>query len=113
MGLQNSLNSLLHYIIIALGIFLAVDNLGVSLSALVAVGGVLLVGIGFGLQDLAKDFISGLIILLERPVCTGDFIEIGQDKGTITDIGLRATVINTYEDIEILIPNGKLLNSVA
>lgn len=111
-GLQHSLNRLLHYVIIALGIFVAVDNLGVSLSALAAVVGVLLVGIGFGLQDLAKDFISGLIILLERPIRKGDFIEVNGHQGTVMEIGLRATLINTYDDIEILIPNGKVINEV-
>lgn len=115
-GVQHALNRLLHYIIVAVGIYLAIDNLGVSLTALAAIGGVLLVGIGFGLQDLAKDFISGLILLLERPIRKGDFIEVGKDKskvqGTVMEIGLRATVINTYDDIEILIPNGKLINDV-
>lgn len=111
-GTQHALNRLLHYVIIALGIFLAVDNLGVSLSAIAAVGGVLLVGIGFGLQDLAKDFISGIILLIERPIRKGDFIEVDEFKGSVMEIGLRATLINTYDDIEILIPNGKLVNDV-
>lgn len=111
-GIQHSLNRLLHYIIISLGIYLAIDNLGVSLTALAAVGGVLLVGIGFGLQDLAKDFISGLILLLERPIRKGDYIEVEKNQGTVMEIGLRATVINTYDDIEILIPNGKLINEI-
>ena len=115
-GMQHSLNRLLHYIVVAVGIYLAVDNLGVSLSALAAVAGVLLVGIGFGLQELAKNFISGLILLLERPIRKGDYIEIGQEKthvqGTVIEIGLRATTINTYDDIEIIIPNGKLINEV-
>ncbi len=102
----------MHYIIVGLGVFLAVDNLGVSLTALAAVGGVLLVGIGFGLQDLAKNFISGVILLLERPVRKGDYIEVEGVQGTVQDINLRATVINTYDDVEILIPNGKLINSV-
>lgn len=111
-GLQHALNRLLHYVIISVGVLMAVDNLGVELSTLAAIGGVLLVGIGFGLQDLAKDFISGLIILLERPIRKGDFIELKSYQGTVVEIGLRATVINTYDDIEILIPNGILLNQM-
>jgi small-conductance mechanosensitive channel len=111
-GTQHALNRLLHYVVISLGIFLAVDNLGISLSALAAVGGVLLVGIGFGLQDLAKDFISGVILLIERPIRKGDFIEVDEFKGSVIEIGLRSTLINTYDDIEILIPNGKLINDV-
>src|SRR5699024_9962177 len=75
-GVQHSLNRILHYVIIAIGIYLAIDNLGISLTALAAIGGVLLVGIGFGLQELAKNFISGLILLLERPIRKGDYIEV-------------------------------------
>ncbi len=111
-GVQHSLNRILHYLIIAIGIYLAIDNLGISLTALAAIGGVLLVGIGFGLQELAKNFISGLILLLERPIRKGDYIEVGEKQGTVLDIGLRATIIRTYDDIEIQIPNGELINGV-
>ncbi|HET7275203.1 MAG TPA: mechanosensitive ion channel domain-containing protein [Longimicrobiaceae bacterium] len=111
-GVQYALNRLLHYTIIALGIFLAVDNIGISLTALAAVGGVLLVGIGFGLQTIAQNFVSGLILLLERPIRKGDFVEVADVQGTVRDIRARATVINTYDDIEVIIPNGKFITEV-
>jgi small-conductance mechanosensitive channel len=109
---QYSLNRLLHYTVLAIGIILAVDNLGISLTALAAVGGVLLVGVGFGLQNIAQNFVSGLILLLERPVRKGDFIEVDDVAGTVGEIRARATVIHTYDDIEIIIPNGKLITEV-
>jgi small-conductance mechanosensitive channel len=111
-GVQYSLNRLLHYVILATGFILAIDNLGISLTALAAVGGVLLVGIGFGLQNIAQNFVSGLILLLERPVRKGDFIEVAGAEGTVTEIRARATLINTYDDIEIIIPNGKLITEI-
>src|SRR5699024_7832285 len=87
-GVQHSLNKVLHYVIMAVGLYLAIDNLGVSMTALAAVGGVLLVGIGFGLQELAKNFISGIILLLERPIRKGDYIEVDNVGGTVLEIGL-------------------------
>ncbi len=111
-GVQYALNRLLHYVIVALGIFLAVDNLGISLTALAAVGGVLLVGIGFGLQNIAQNFVSGLILLLERPIRKGDYVEVAGVEGTVRHIRARATVIKTYDDIEVIIPNGKFITEV-
>lgn len=108
-GVRYSLNRLLHYVILTVGIFLAIDNLGISLTTLAALGGVLAVGIGFGLQNIARDFVSGVIMLLERPIRKGDYVEVDGVGGTVRDIRARATVINTYDDIEILIPNGKFI----
>ncbi|HEU4452727.1 MAG TPA: mechanosensitive ion channel domain-containing protein, partial [Longimicrobium sp.] len=76
-GVQHALDRLLHYAVVALGAFLALDNLGVSVTALAGLGAVLAVGIGFGLQNIAQNFVSGLILLLERPVKKGDFVEVG------------------------------------
>lgn len=108
-GIQYALNRLLHYVVVGLGVLLAVENLGVSLTSLMAIGGVLLVGIGFGLQNIAQNFVSGLILLIERPIRKGDFVEVGGHAGTVQDIRARATVINTYDDIEIIIPNGQFI----
>jgi small-conductance mechanosensitive channel len=71
-GVQYALDRLLHYVVLGLGVFLALDNLGVSVTALAGLGAVLAVGIGFGLQNIAQNFVSGLILLLERPVKKGD-----------------------------------------
>lgn len=108
-GVQYALNRLLHYVVLAIGIFLAVDNLGINLTALAAVGGVLLVGIGFGLQNIAQNFVSGLILLLERPIKMGDFVEVGDTRGTVREIHARATVVTTLDNVDILVPNGQFI----
>lgn len=108
-GVQYALNRLLHYVVLAIGIFLAVDNLGINLTALAAVGGVLLVGIGFGLQNIAQNFVSGLILLLERPIKKGDYVEVGDTRGTVREIHARATVVTTLDNVDILVPNGQFI----
>jgi small-conductance mechanosensitive channel len=108
-GIQYSLNRLLHYLIIAVGGFLALENLGVSLTALAGVGAILAVGIGFGLQNITQNFVSGLILLLERPVKKGDFVEVGDVRGTVRDIRARATIVTTLDNVDILVPNGQLI----
>lgn len=108
-GVQYALNRLLHYGIMGLGIFLALDNLGISVTGLAALGAVLGVGIGFGLQNIAQNFVSGLILLLERPVKKGDFVEVGDTRGTVREIRARATVVTTLDNVDILVPNGQFI----
>jgi small-conductance mechanosensitive channel len=108
-GVQYALNRLLHYAIVALGLFLALDNLGISITALAGLGAILAVGIGFGLQNIAQNFVSGLILLLERPVKKGDFVVVGDTRGTIREIRARATVVTTLDNVDILVPNGQLI----
>jgi small-conductance mechanosensitive channel len=108
-GVQYALNRLLHYAILGFGIFLALDNLGISVTALAGLGAILAVGIGFGLQNIAQNFVSGLILLLERPVKKGDFVEVGDTRGTVREIHARATVITTLDNVDILVPNGQFI----
>jgi small-conductance mechanosensitive channel len=108
-GVQYALNRLLHYGILALGFFLALDNLGISITGLAALGAIVGVGIGFGLQNIAQNFVSGLILLLERPVKKGDFVEVGDTRGTVREIHARATVITTLDNVDILVPNGQFI----
>jgi small-conductance mechanosensitive channel len=86
--------------------------MGVNTSAIVGAGAVLLVGIGFGLQKLAENFISGLLLLLERPVRKGDFIDVGGVLGTVEDIGLRATHVISREGVTMIVPNASLVTSL-
>jgi potassium efflux system protein len=81
----------------------------VSVSALAGLGAVLAVGIGFGLQNIAQNFVSGLILLLERPVKKGDFVEVGDVRGTVRDIRARATVVTTLDNVDIIVPNGRFI----
>lgn len=108
-GVQYALNRLLHYLILAVGAFLALDNLGISLTALAGLGAILAVGIGFGLQNIAQNFVSGLILLLERPVKKGDFVVVGDTRGTVREIHARATVVTTLDNTDILVPNGQFI----
>jgi small-conductance mechanosensitive channel len=108
-GVQYALNRLLHYVIIGVGIFLALDNLGVSVTALAGLGAILAVGIGFGLQNIAQNFVSGLILLLERPVKKGDFVEVGDVRGSVRQIHARATVVTTRDNVDIIVPNGQFI----
>lgn len=91
------------------GVLIALTTVGLNMSAVFAALAVLLVGIGFGLQKMAENFISGLILLVERPLSIGHFIQVDAFKGTVKDIGLRATRIETEEGLMHLIPNGDLI----
>jgi small-conductance mechanosensitive channel len=108
-GVQYALNRLLNYVVLALGLLVALENLGISVTALAGIGAILAVGIGFGLQNIAQNFVSGLILLLERPVKKGDFVEVGDIKGTVREIHARATVITTVDNVDVLVPNGQFI----
>jgi small-conductance mechanosensitive channel len=84
--------------------------MGVDTSAIMAGGAVLLVGIGFGLQKLAENFISGLLLLIERPVRKGDFVDVGGVLGTVDDIGLRATRVHSRDGVTVIVPNSNLIS---
>jgi small-conductance mechanosensitive channel len=108
-GVQYAMNRLLHYLVLAVGLFVALDNLGFSITALAGLGAILAVGIGFGLQNIAQNFVSGIILLLERPVKQGDFVEVGDTRGTVRSIYSRATVITTLDNVDIVVPNGQFI----
>lgn len=84
--------------------------MGVSISSLAAVGAVLMVGIGFGLQNLTQNFISGIILLVERPIKVGDIIKVGTTSGKVVDIRVRSTVVQTRDDVTIIVPNSKFIS---
>jgi small-conductance mechanosensitive channel len=108
-GVQYALSRLVHYVVVAVGAFLALDNLGISITALAGLGAILAVGIGFGLQNITQNFVSGLILLLERPVKKGDFVVVGETSGTVRDIRARATVVTTLDNVDIVVPNGQFI----
>ena len=108
-GIQYALSRLLNYFVLAVGTLVALENLGISITALAGLGAILAVGIGFGLQNIAQNFVSGLILLLERPVKKGDFVEVGDIQGTVREIHARATVITTLNNVDVLVPNGQFI----
>lgn len=109
-GVEHSISRTLHYVIMVLGVFVALDHAGLDLTALAAVGAVLMVGVGFGLQNVANNFISGLILLFERPVQVGDFIEAGGTLGTVRAIRARSAIVETLDHIAIIVPNSVLVS---
>lgn len=102
----------LRYVVIIGGLFAAISAMGLNLSSLSIFAGALGVGIGLGLQDVVRNFVSGLILLFDRSIEVGDFIELANGSaGQVGSIGPRATTITTNDNVDILIPNAQLLSS--
>jgi small-conductance mechanosensitive channel len=110
-GIQLAILKVLHYLMVGLGIIVAVQTIGLNLTSLAVVFGLLSVGIGFGLQNIVSNFISGLIILFERPIKIGDQITIGDVLGKVSNISLRATLIRTFDNVSIIVPNSEFITS--
>jgi len=110
-GIAHSTGSILRYIILVIGFIVILQTAGLNLSALGLLAGALGVGIGFGLQGIANNFISGIIILFERPVKVGDRIQVGEIEGDVVIIAARATTVITNDNIAIIIPNSEFINN--
>jgi small-conductance mechanosensitive channel len=110
-GVQLSIARLVHYATVLVGFFVLLRALGFGLSQITILGGALGVGIGFGLQAIVNNFVSGLILLFERPLKIGDVIEVGELVGEVKELGLRATTVQTYDNAEIVIPNSELITT--
>ncbi len=111
MGTTAVVKRLLHYAIMAVGLGIALDTLGVSLGALFAAGAIFAVGIGFAMQNIAQNFVSGLILLVERAIKPGDVVEVEGRVVRILKMGIRTTIARTRDDEEIIIPNASLVQS--
>jgi potassium-dependent mechanosensitive channel len=110
-GLPYAISTMLHYSILIIGFFIALGALGIDLTKVTILAGAFSVGVGFGLQNIINNFVSGLILLFERPIKIGDVIEIGGTVGEVRRIGIRACVIRTADGSEIIVPNGSLISS--
>jgi len=110
-GVLIAVGRLIHYSIVVVGFLLAVAALGFELTQLVILVSALGVGIGFGLQGIVNNFVSGLILLFEQPVRVGDCVELGDKWAEIKKIGLRATFVRTYDEADIIIPNSDLISN--
>ena len=108
-GLPYMLSSLLHYAILFLGFLLAVAALGVDLNKFTVLAGAFGVGLGFGLQGVVNNFVSGLIVLFERPIHVGDAIQMGDLAGEVRRIGIRSTTVRTPEGADVIVPNASLV----
>ncbi|AMQ56111.1 mechanosensitive ion channel family protein [Algoriphagus sanaruensis] len=110
-GTRESIGTIVKYILVLAGIFSILQTNGIDLSAFGVLAGAIGVGIGFGLQNITNNFISGLIILFEQPIKVGDRIEVGEVNGDVVKISSRATTIITNDNISIIVPNSKFIDS--
>jgi small-conductance mechanosensitive channel len=111
LGIQHAIATFTQYIVIAFGFLVGLQTAGIDLSALTILAGAVGVGVGLGLQNIANNFISGIIILFERPIKIGDRIEVGAVNGDVVHIAARSTTVRTNDNIAIIIPNSSFISS--
>jgi potassium-dependent mechanosensitive channel len=109
-GVANSASTMTYYLLLMLGLVVALAAAGFEVSQLTIVLGALSLGIGLGLQSVINNFVSGLILMFERPIQPGDTVELAGTVGTVRDIGMRATTFTTFEGADVVVPNGMLLS---
>lgn len=109
-GVAQAIGAILRYTIIGIGIVVILQSAGINLSALAVLAGALGVGLGFGLQNVTSNFVSGLVILFERPIKVGDRVEVGDVAGDVRRISARATTIVTNDNIAIIVPNSEFIS---
>jgi small-conductance mechanosensitive channel len=109
-GLEFSTLRFAHYAVISLGVLFGLKVLRVDLTGLAVVAGILSVGIGFGLQNVASNFISGIILLIERPITVGDHVTVGDTDGEVRAINMRSTQIVTRDNITVIVPNSEFVS---
>ncbi len=110
-GIPAAISLVIRYFIIATGIILALSSLGVDLSKFNLMAGALGLGIGFGLQNVISNFVSGLILVFERPILVGDTVEVNNLMGTVKRIGVRSSNISTFDGAEVVVPNSNLISN--
>ena len=110
-GMRNSLKSTVGYVGLIIAVAVAVSIAGLDLSNIAIIAGALSIGIGFGLQNIVNNFVSGLILLAERPIKIGDWIVVGEHEGFVQRINVRATEVRTFQHSSVIIPNSELLSS--
>ena len=110
-SLQYAIAQIVSNVVLIVGIFIVLDNAGIHLGALAVFAGAVGVGVGFGLQNIASNFISGLVILAERPITIGDRVEVAGIVGQVQHIRARSTVIVTNDNITMIVPNSKFIDS--
>lgn len=108
-GAQQAIGTITRYLLLLIGFLVILQTVGINLTTLNVLAGAVGIGVGFGLQNIASNFISGLIILFERPVKVGDRVEIGEVNGKVIAVGARSTRIRTNDNITIIVPNSKFI----
>lgn len=110
-GIRHSLSIFSQYVAILIGVLVTLKIIGLNLTSFAVFAGALGVGVGLGLQDIAKNFISGILLLIERPLRQGDWVMIDGNEGFVKSIGLRAIVLENFDKQEVIIPNGNAVNN--
>lgn len=109
-GTSYTLSRITQYTIITIGALISFQFVGIDLSGLAVIFGLLSVGIGFGLQNVTSNFISGLIILFERPISVGDRVTVSNIEGDVTEINIRSTKVRTVNNVSIIVPNSEFVS---
>jgi small-conductance mechanosensitive channel len=109
-GIPGAISMVVRYTIAGLGIFLALSSLGINLGKFGLLAGALGVGLGFGLQNIIANFVSGIILAFERPIQVGDTVEIGNVMGNVQEIGVRSSTVKTFDGSEVIVPNANLIS---
>ncbi|MEJ2112972.1 MAG: mechanosensitive ion channel [Flavobacteriaceae bacterium] len=110
-GVPGAISIMTSYIIIGFGIIVAIMGAGIDLNSFALLAGALGVGIGFGLQNIVNNFISGLILIFERPIQIGDAVQVEELSGRVTHIGIRSSTVKTWDGAEVIVPNGNLISN--
>jgi small-conductance mechanosensitive channel len=111
LGVRIAVGTIVRYVILVIGFIVLLQTVGIDLSALTILAGALGVGIGFGLQNITNNFVSGIIILFERPIKVGDRIEVGDVYGDVVNISMRSTTVVTNDNIAIIVPNSDFIST--
>ena len=109
-GSSYAISTLLHYVILLAGFIVAIAALGADMTKFTVLAGAFGVGIGFGLQNIVNNFVSGLVLLFEQPVKVGDVVQVQADIGVIRRIGIRASIIRLFDSSELIVPNAQLIS---
>lgn len=110
-GTRYNLMRLTQYVVMITGVIVAFQFIGIDLSGLAVIFGLLSVGIGFGLQNVTSNFVAGLILLFERPIKVGDRVTVGNTEGDVIEINIRSTTIRSLQNIAIIVPNSEFVSS--
>ncbi|MCX6168440.1 MAG: mechanosensitive ion channel [Ignavibacteriales bacterium] len=112
LGVRLAVGTIIRYGFLILGLVIAVQTVGIDLSAITILAGALGVGIGFGLQNVTNNLVSGIIILFERPIKVGDRIQVGEVFGDVVSISMRSTMVVTNDNISVIVPNSEFISSI-